>query len=133
LSGRLGFLRDSHAANVSYFAKSGRPVAIITRDDDSDQLALPVLRQGSQKNRDDVRPSPRFGYSMKAKLAIENVQITLRRDDEHPIGLDAQAFSDEFDGHLCVMGEDFMKEGGRRSKVIDDNDRRTEIGWQVPE
>jgi hypothetical protein len=31
------------------------------------------------------------------------------------------------------MGEDFMQEGGRRSKVIDDNDGRAEIGWQMPE
>ena len=132
MSGRIELLRDGHAANVSYLAKSGRSVAIITRDDDGDQLAVPMLSQGTQKDRDDVRPSPRFGYRLKTELAIENVQITLRGDDEHPIGLDVQAFGDEFDGHLRVTREDFMKEGGRPSKVVDDNDRRTEIGWQMP-
>jgi hypothetical protein len=63
------------------------------------------------------------------EFAIKNVQIALRWDDEHLIGLDVQAFGDEFDGHLRVTGEDFMKESDRRSKVVDDNDRHTEIGW----
>jgi hypothetical protein len=66
---------------------------------------------------------------LRRNSPLENLQITLRRDDEHPIGLDVQAFGDEFDGHLRVPGEDFMKKGGRRSEVVDDNDRHTEIGW----
>ena len=75
-------LRDGHTTNVSYLAKSRRSVAIITRDDDGNQLAVPVLSHGTQKDRDDVRPSPRFGYRLKTELAIENMQITLGWDDE---------------------------------------------------
>ena len=130
---RIKPLRDGHAANVSYLAKSSRAVAIITRDDDGDQLAVPMLRQGTQKDRDDVRPPPRFGYWFKTKLVVENVQITLRWDDENPIGFDVQAFGDEFDRHRRETREDFMKEGCRRSEMIDDNDRHTEIRWQMLE
>ncbi len=65
------------------------------------------------------------------ELTIEDVQITLRRDDEHAIGLDVQAFCNEFDWHMRVIREDFMEEGGRRSQVINDNDRYAKIGGQI--
>jgi hypothetical protein len=61
------------------------------------------------------------------------VQITLRWDDEHAIGLDEQALGNECDRHPRVVGEDFVKEGGRMSQVIDDHDRDAEIGWKVPQ
>jgi hypothetical protein len=46
-----------------------------------------MLRQGSQENGDDVRPSPRLRNRLETKLAVEDLQIALRGDDEHVIGL----------------------------------------------
>ena len=44
-----------------------------------------------------------------------------------------QTFGDELDGHPCVSGKDFMKEGRRRPEVVDDDDRHAEIGRQMLE
>ena len=40
--------------------RSGCSITIIARDNDSDKLAAPVLRQGTQKNRNHVGPSSRL-------------------------------------------------------------------------
>lgn len=61
------------------------------------------------------------------------MQIALRWDDEHAIGLDVQSLANERDRHLRVAGEDFVKESGRGSQVIDDDDRNGEIGRQIPQ
>ena len=42
--GCIKFLRDRCAADFSYGAQRCRPVTVIARDNDRDQLALPVLR-----------------------------------------------------------------------------------------
>src|ERR1700677_1437005 len=60
LHGCVEFLRDGNPANFFYAAQCRCPVAIITRDNDSDQFTVPVLREGTQKNRDHVGPSPRL-------------------------------------------------------------------------
>lgn len=94
---------------------------------------MPVLRQRTQKDSDDIGPSPRFRYRLKTKLAIEDMQVTLRWDDEHAIWFDMQSLGNERDWHLRVMGEEFVEEGGRRSQVINDYDRGAEIGWKILE
>ncbi len=93
---------------------------------------MPVLCQRPQKDRDDVRPTPRFGYWLEAELTIEDMQIALRGNDEHAIGLDVQALGDECDWHLRVMGEDFVQQGFDRSEMVNDDNSYAEIGWKIP-
>jgi hypothetical protein len=60
LAGCLKLLRNGNAACFLDAAKRRRAVAIITGDNDRDNLAGPILGEGTQENRDDVWPSPWF-------------------------------------------------------------------------
>jgi len=51
-------LRDGNPAHFSYATQCRCPIAIIARDNDSDQFAVPVAGEGTQKNRNHVGPSP---------------------------------------------------------------------------
>ena len=58
LPGCVELLRDGNAPHFFYAAQRCRPITIIARDNDSDKFAVPVLRKGTQKNRNHVGPSP---------------------------------------------------------------------------
>jgi len=60
------------------------------------------------------------------------MEIALRRNDEHVIGLEDQTFRDEFNRHFGVVWENLMELGGDSSQVINDDDRRANICWQAP-
>jgi hypothetical protein len=59
------------------------------------------------------------------------VQIALRRDDEHTVGLEDQSFCDQLNRHLCVARQNLMEQGGYGSQVINDDDGNTHIGRQM--
>ena len=61
---RVEFLCNGNAANFFYAAERRGPVPVIAGNDDGDQLAAPVLRQGTQKNRNHIGPSPRLRYRL---------------------------------------------------------------------
>src|ERR1035437_10066035 len=79
------------------------PIAIIAGDHDGDKLVVPVLGQGTQKDRNHVGPSSRLGYRPQTELTSKNMQTTQCRDDEHMIGLDDQPFRNQFSRHRCVL------------------------------
>jgi hypothetical protein len=84
-----------------------------------------------QENRNHVRPAPRFRDRLETELSIKNVQITLRRNDEHSVGPDEQSLSDQFDRHLRVARKNFVEQSGGRPQVIDDDDPNAHVGRQV--
>ena len=59
------------------------------------------------------------------------MEIALRRNNEHVIGLKDQTFRDEFNRHFGVVRENFMELGGDDSQMIDDDDRCANIWWQA--
>jgi hypothetical protein len=91
-----------------------------------------MLRQGMQKNGDDVRPSPRFRNRFETKLAIEDVQIALRRDEEYVIWLEDQSFRDQLHRHFGVARENLMEQGSYAPQVTNNDDRNAHIGRQAP-
>jgi hypothetical protein len=117
---------------TSLIIQSASTVPIVSGDNHGDDFAVPVSRQGMEKDRDDVGPSPRLGYRLQTELAAKNVQIALCRDDENVVGPDIQAFGDEFDWHLRIAGENLMEPGSNGPTMVDDDDRSTEIGGQMP-
>jgi len=54
---RIEFLGDGYAADVFYAAERRGSVPVIARNDDRDQLAVPVLLLGTQKHSNYVGPS----------------------------------------------------------------------------
>ena len=60
LTGSIELLGYRDSPNVFYAAQRCRPVSIIARNDDCDQLAVPVFSQRAQKDRNDVGPTPGF-------------------------------------------------------------------------
>ena len=82
----VGLLRNGDAANVLDSTERRCPIAVITGDNDSDQFAVPVLGQGTQKDCDDIRPPSRLLYWLQMKFVIRDVQIAARRDYENAIG-----------------------------------------------
>ena len=48
------------------------------------------------------------------------------------VGLDHQSFRDQFNRHCRVTRENFVKQGGHGSQMIDDDDGNTQIGRQTP-
>ena len=77
LRGGIQLLRDRDSACFLDAAQRRRSIAIIAGDNDSDQFAVPVLRQRPQKNRNHVGPSPGLRYRLKTEFSIKNVQIAL--------------------------------------------------------
>jgi len=108
-----------------------RPITIVAGDDHSDELAAPVVRQGTQEDRDHVGPSPGLRYGLQAKFSIENVQVTLLRNDEHTVGPDEQSFRDQFNLHLRAARKNLVEPSGYCSQVIDDDDGNTHVGRQI--
>ena len=103
----------------------------IARDNDRDQFAVPVVSEGFQKNRDDIGPPTRLGDRLQSEFAVEHVQIPLRWDNEHMVGLDDQFFRDQLDGHRRAVRENFVKSGGDGSQVIDNDDGHSQVSRQV--
>ena len=64
LPGRVKPLCDGNAPYFLYGAQRRCSISIIARDNHSDKLAGPVLRQGTQKNRNHVGPSPGLRYRL---------------------------------------------------------------------
>ena len=69
---------------------------------------------------------------LQSEFAIEHMQIPLCRSDESTIGLDEQSFRDQLDRHRGEARKDFVESGGDGSKVINNNDRNTQIRRQLP-
>ena len=129
--GGLELLGDGDAARLFDAAQRRRPIAVIARDDDGDQLAVPMLGQRAQEHRDHVGPAPRLRDRLEAERAVEHMQIALRRNDEHVIGLDEQPVGDQLDRHLGVARKKLMEPGGDDPQVIDDDDGDTHVGRQM--
>jgi len=125
LRGCLKLLRDGNAPKFPYVAKCRRAIAIIAGDDDGYELPAPMVAQGSKKNGYHVRPSPRLRERLQAESPVKNMQIALRRDDEHVIGAEDQSFRDQFNRHFGGKREDLVELGGYISQVINNDDRNT--------
>jgi hypothetical protein len=97
-------------------------------------ISLPPQNSVSEckKNRDHVGLAPWLGKGFKAELAIENVQIPLRRDNIHVIGLNKEPFRDQLNRHLRIARENLMEKRGHGSEVIDDHHCNSHIGGQMP-
>lgn len=70
LTRRIEFLSDCNAPDVFDAAKCSRPIPVKARNDDCDQLAIPILGQRAQKNRDDIGPTTRFRNCLEPELSI---------------------------------------------------------------
>src|ERR1039457_5539463 len=66
------------------------------------------------------------------ELSIKNVQITLCRNNEYPVGLNPQTVRDQLDRHLRVARENLVEQSPHGSQVIHDDDGDTHAGWQMP-
>ena len=131
LPGGIQFLRDGNATGLFDAAQRGSPIPIIARDNDRNQFAVPVVGEGSQKNRDDIGPPTRLGDRLQSEFAVEYVQISLRWDNENMVGLDDQFFRDQLDRHRGAAWENFVKSGGDGSLVIDNDDGHALVIRQV--
>jgi hypothetical protein len=110
LASGLEFLRNSRATCIFDTAKRICTIPVISRYDDGNKLAVPMLCQGSQKHRDNIEPSPRFGNRHQPEFALENIQVALRRDNENVVRLKVKSFRDQLDRHQGMTREYLMQQ-----------------------
>ncbi len=58
LNGSIELLCNRDTTNIFDGTKRGRPITIVSRNDDRDQLTGPVLGKRAQEDSDDIGPSP---------------------------------------------------------------------------
>jgi hypothetical protein len=95
LPGCLQILRDGDTTNFFEFAQGRGAIGGKSRNNDSDESAVPMLCQRTKKDGNHIGPSSRFRYRSETELPFQNVQVALGRNDKYLVGPNDQLLRDQ--------------------------------------
>ncbi len=130
VGGGLRVLDDHRAAHRAHLARARRAVRAAAGEDDGDQ-PLPVCRRRAAQQAVHRGGRPVRGVRVDAHMAVEDLDVSIGRDDEDHAGLEGRLILDRADGQFPPAAEDLAEMAHpRRVDVLGDDDRRGEVGGQ---